>query len=108
MEANRPPQVVVLAGVNGAGKSTASQRSLRDALKIPVFVNADTIARGLNAFDVESEAVAAGRIMLDHLHKLASSKRSFASETTLAAEHTPSGSANSASRGTPSISSITG
>lgn len=62
MESTRPPQVVVLAGINGAGKSTAATRIARDALGIPVFVNADTIARGLNAFDVESEAVTSGRI----------------------------------------------
>ena len=54
-------------------------------LKIPVFVNADTIARGLNAFDLESEAVKAGRIMLTHLDELAAARRSFAFETTLAA-----------------------
>jgi predicted ABC-type ATPase len=77
------PQVAVLAGINGAGKSTAAQHLLRDALKIPSFTNADTIARGLNAFDVESEAVKAGRIMLEHLHELAAKRRSFAFETTL-------------------------
>jgi predicted ABC-type ATPase len=79
------PAVAVLGGINGAGKTTASQRVLRDALAIPSFVNADTIARGLNAFDPESEAVKAGRIMLDHLHDLAARRRSFAFETTLSA-----------------------
>jgi predicted ABC-type ATPase len=61
------PQVAVHAGINGAGKSTAAEFLLRDALKIPSFTNADTIARGLNAFDVEAEAMKAGRIMLEHL-----------------------------------------
>lgn len=84
MNTTKPPQVVVLAGINGAGKTTASQRTLRESMRIPVFVNADTIARGLNAFDVESEAANAGRVMLDHLHRLAAQKRSFAFETTLA------------------------
>jgi predicted ABC-type ATPase len=78
------PQVAVLAGINGAGKSTAAQHLLREVLKIPSFTNADTIARGLNAFDVESEAVKAGRIMLEHLRELAAKRRSFAFETTLA------------------------
>lgn len=80
-----PPTVAVLGGINGAGKTTASTRILRDSLRIPAFVNADTIARGLNAFDPESEAVKAGRIMLEHLHALAAARRSFAFETTLSA-----------------------
>jgi predicted ABC-type ATPase len=79
------PTVAILAGINGAGKTTASLRILRDALQIPAFVNADAIARGLNAFDVESEAAKAARIMLDHLHELADKRRSFAFETTLSA-----------------------
>ena len=85
MSDTKHPMVAILGGINGAGKTTASQRTLRDALKIPVFVNADAIARGLNAFDPESEAVKAGRIMLDHLRELAAKRRNFAFETTLAA-----------------------
>ncbi len=77
------PQVAVLAGINGAGKSTASQRILREAMKIPLFTNADVIARGLNAFDVESVAGKAGRIMLEHMPELVAARRSFAFETTL-------------------------
>jgi len=79
------PTVAVLAGINGAGKTSSAFPILTGALRIPVFVNADTIARGLNAFNVESEAVKAGRIMLEHLDELAAARRSFAFETTLAA-----------------------
>lgn len=78
------PQVAVLAGINGAGKSTAAQHLLREALKIPSFTNADAIACGLNAFDVESVAAKAGRVMLEHLRELAAVRQSFAFETTLA------------------------
>ncbi|HYH68034.1 MAG TPA: zeta toxin family protein [Urbifossiella sp.] len=79
------PTVAVLAGINGAGKTSSAFPILTGQLRIPVFVNADAIARGLNAFDVESEAVRAGRIMLEYLDELATSRRSFAFETTLAA-----------------------
>ncbi len=83
MSPSDSPTVAVLAGINGAGKTTVSQRILHEGLGIPCFVNADTIARGLNAFDVESEAAKAGRIMLEHLRELAARRRSFAFETTL-------------------------
>lgn len=78
------PRVAIVAGINGAGKTTASQRVLRDVLKMPCFVNADAIARGLNGFNPEGEAAKAGRIMLDHLHDLAARREDFSFETTLA------------------------
>jgi len=79
------PRVVVLAGINGAGQTTASRELLGSVLKIPVFTNADAIARGLNSLHPESEAFRAGRIMLDWMHELAEHKRDFAFETTLSA-----------------------
>ena len=41
------------------------------------------IARGLSAFDPESVAIAAGRVMITRLHELAAQRVSFAFETTL-------------------------
>ena len=79
------PRVVVLAGINGAGKTTASMDLLVNVLKIPIFVNADAIARGLNGLNPESEAYRAGKIMLVHLEELVAERASFAIETTLAA-----------------------
>lgn len=79
------PRVVVLAGINGAGKTTASMDLLVNVLKIPIFVNADAIARGLNSVNPESEAFRAGKIMLVHLEELVAERASFAIETTLAA-----------------------
>ena len=78
------PGVVILAGPNGAGKSTAAPALLHGALAVDEFVNADVIARGLSAFDPESVAIAAGRVMLRRLHELAAQRVTFAFETTLA------------------------
>ena len=78
------PNVVIIAGPNGAGKSTLAPALLRDTLNIPEYVNADTIAEGLSAFAPEDASFDAGRVMLRRLHELASIKKDFAFETTLA------------------------
>lgn len=74
----------MIAGPNGAGKTTAAQTLLRGTLGVSAFVNADWIARGLSAFDPDSVALEAGRIMLNRLKELAESRANFAFETTLA------------------------
>lgn len=78
------PKIIVVAGPNGAGKSTAASRLVHEYHGIPDYVVADTIARGLAAFDSESVAIEAGRIMLAYLRRLADRRTSFAFETTLA------------------------
>ena len=78
-----PPQCLILAGPNGAGKSTAAPVLLPDALRVRRFLNADTIARGLNGFDPEAEAFAAGRILLSQMDDYVRERLDFAVETTL-------------------------
>lgn len=78
-----PPSIVILAGPNGAGKSTVAPYLLSGALAVTEYVNADTIARGLSAFDPESAARAAGRIMRTRLYELVAGRADFAFETTL-------------------------
>jgi predicted ABC-type ATPase len=78
------PNIIVLSGPNGAGKSTVAPSLLQGLLGVDAFVNADVIARGLSAFDPESAAIQAGRIMLERLHELARQRADFAFETTLA------------------------
>ena len=78
------PKVVLVAGPNGAGKTTVAPLLLRDMLRVDAFVNADVIAQGFCAFDPETQAVAAGRVMLARLRELARGHRCFAFETTLA------------------------
>ncbi len=79
------PRVVILGGINGAGKTTASRAVLQDVLQIPTFVNADAIARGLNGLNPEAESFRAGRLMLQEMHCLVESRADFAFETTLSA-----------------------
>lgn len=85
MNASGRPRAIMLAGINGAGKTTASRALLADTLKVMPFVNADAIAQGINGFDPESAAFDAGRIMVERLHKLVEQRVDFALETTLAA-----------------------
>jgi predicted ABC-type ATPase len=79
------PRAVILGGINGAGKTTASRALLADTLRLMTFVNADVIAQGLSGFDVEAAAYEASRVMLERLRRLAEQRADFAFETTLAA-----------------------
>src|SRR5438132_4282862 len=83
-ESTSNPTVIVLAGVNGAGKTTAARSLLANTLRVMTFVNADVIAQGLSGFDPEAAALRAGRIMLEQLKELADQRANFAFETTLA------------------------
>ncbi|MFZ4544779.1 MAG: zeta toxin family protein [Saprospiraceae bacterium] len=74
----------IIAGCNGAGKTTASFTILPDLLDCKEFVNADEIARGLSPFQPEKVSIEAGRIMLNRIRELLAAKENFAIETTLA------------------------
>lgn len=74
----------IIAGCNGAGKTTASFTILPEILNCKEFVNADEIAKGLSPFQPESVALEAGRIMLNRINELIATHRTFAFETTLA------------------------
>ena len=52
----------IIAGCNGAGKTTASMTILPEILNCQEFVNADEIARGLSPFQPEKVAIEAGRL----------------------------------------------
>jgi predicted ABC-type ATPase len=83
MDSSKIPQLYIIAGCNGAGKTTASETILPQILQCKEFVNADNIARGLSPFNVESVAFEAGRIMLNRIDELLQAKTDFAIETTL-------------------------
>lgn len=76
----------IIAGCNGAGKTTASFTILPEILNCKEFVNADEIAKGLSPFQPENVSIEAGRIMLERINNLLNSQENFAFETTLASK----------------------
>ncbi len=76
-------KLYVIAGCNGAGKTTASFTILPVILDCKEFVNADEIAKGLSPFQPEKVSFEAGRIMLNRIKELLSENENFAFETTL-------------------------
>ena len=76
-------KLYIIAGCNGAGKTTASKRFLPDLTDCIEFINADEIAFKLCPENVESVAFVSGRMMLDRISELLSSGETFAFETTL-------------------------
>lgn len=83
MSKSASPTVLVIGGVNGAGKTTAAESILRGELAIENFLNADLIARGLSPFDPTLADVAAGEILLRRMDEFASQRQSFGLESTL-------------------------
>jgi predicted ABC-type ATPase len=74
----------IIAGCNGAGKTTASYNILPEMLGCKEYVNADEIARGISPFKPESVSIQAGKIMLTRIKELIANGTDFALETTLA------------------------
>ena len=77
------PKLYIIAGCNGAGKTTASFSILPDILDCKEFVNADEIARGLSPFQPETASLEAGRLMLQKIKSLVAAGKDYAFETTL-------------------------
>jgi len=73
----------IIAGCNGAGKTTASYTILPEIIECKEFVNADEIAKGLSPFQPETVSFESGRIMINRINELLKENESFAFETTL-------------------------
>jgi predicted ABC-type ATPase len=80
------PNLYIISGCNGAGKTTASYAILPEMLNCREFVNSDEIAKGLSPFNASTMAVAveASRIMYKRIRELIEMAETFALETTLA------------------------
>ena len=77
------PDVYIIAGPNGVGKTTYVKRFLPEQVRCLEFVNADLIAQGLSPFAPERASLRAGRLMIERLATLVGRRESFSFETTL-------------------------
>jgi predicted ABC-type ATPase len=79
----RRPRCIVIAGPNGAGKTTFAREYLPGVARVVHFVNADLIAGGLSPLKPELATIAAARMVLREIDRLAAERVDFAFETTL-------------------------
>jgi len=77
------PRCFIVAGPNGAGKTTFAREYLPTLGGVIHFINADLIAAGLSPFDPALAAIAAGRLVLNELTRLAAARADFCFESTL-------------------------
>lgn len=78
------PNLYILSGCNGAGKTTSSYTLLPELFHCSEFVNSDEFAKSLSPFDPSAVAVLASKYMLIKIHYLLDRSMDFCIETTLA------------------------
>lgn len=78
------PTCWIIAGHNGAGKTTFALEYLPKVVNCYHYINADLIAAGLSPFAPERELIAASRIFLNEIESCIQKQQDFAFETTLA------------------------
>jgi predicted ABC-type ATPase len=79
----RHPRCIVIAGPNGAGKTTFARQYLPEDARVVHFVNTDLIAAGLSPLKPELAALAAARVMVKQIDRLARERLDFSFESTL-------------------------
>ena len=82
----KPPLCVIIAGPNGAGKTTFATDFLPRERRIHRFINADLIAAGLSPLAPNLANIAAARILLSEMDRLANASEDFGFETTLSGQ----------------------
>lgn len=82
----KTPVLYIIAGANGAGKTTFALEYLPHYGGCWNFINADLIAYGLSPLDPDTSALTAGRLFLQQINSQLSARNTFAFETTLAGQ----------------------
>lgn len=82
MRAQRPT-IYLIAGCNGAGKTTFAKEFLPKEVKCLRFLNADEMARGLSPLDPSAGAVKAARLLLREVHEAIRDGQTFGLESTI-------------------------
>lgn len=77
------PNLYLICGCNGAGKTTASYAIFPKMLNCSIFVNMDEIAAVLSPYSPDKEVINAGRIVVQRINELVKQQKDFAVETTL-------------------------
>ena len=77
------PTIYLIAGCNGAGKTTFAKEFLPKEGKCLRFLNADEIARGLSPLMPSASAIQAGRLLLEQTAESFQCRETFALESTL-------------------------
>src|SRR6516164_4828605 len=77
------PTIYVIAGCNGAGKTTFAREFLPKEVKCLRFLNADEIARGLSPLNPRAGAMQAARLLLDQVDECLRRRDTFGLESTL-------------------------
>ncbi len=79
----RQPIIYLIAGCNGAGKTTFAKSFLPHEVGCLNFLNADLIAQGLSPLNTHAAALKAGRLMLREFRLFVAKHEMFAFESTL-------------------------
>jgi predicted ABC-type ATPase len=79
----KPPTIYLIAGCNGAGKTTFAREFLPKEVRCLRFLNADEMARGLSPLDPAAGAAKAGRLLLSEVRAAIPARQTFGLETTL-------------------------
>jgi len=77
------PIIYLIAGCNGAGKTTFAKQFLPHEVKCLNFLNADLIAQGLSPLNTRAAALKAGRVLFAEFRRFVARRESFAVESTL-------------------------